>query len=176
LRYIMAMDRPAVIEVVDYDPAWAERFATERDVLLPTLRVWLAGEIEHVGSTAVAGLCAKPVIDILVPVHDLAASRPAIDPLERRHGYLYSPYRSDEMHWLCKPTPELRTHHVHMIPVTSRLYRERLAFRDALRADSALCRRYGDLKRQLARQHGHDREAYTEAKAPFIANVLRSIA
>jgi GrpB-like predicted nucleotidyltransferase (UPF0157 family) len=172
LRYTTVM---AVIEVVDYDPAWSERFATERDALLPTLRIWLAGEIEHVGSTAVAGLCAKPVIDILVPVHDLAGSRPAIDVLERWHGYLYAPYRSDEMHWLCKPAPDVRTHHVHLIPVTSRTYRQRLAFRDALRTDPALSQRYGELKRQLARQHPDDREAYTEAKAPFIAAVLRSI-
>jgi GrpB-like predicted nucleotidyltransferase (UPF0157 family) len=171
----MVMAPPAVIEVVDYDPAWPARFTTERDALLPTLCAWLAGEIVHVGSTAVAGLCAKPVIDIMIPVHDLEASRPAIAVLERRHGYLYWPYRSDEMHWLCKPAPDVRTHHVHLIPVTSRLYRERLAFRDALRADPALRRRYGELKRQLARQHAGDREAYTEAKAPFIADALRSI-
>jgi GrpB-like predicted nucleotidyltransferase (UPF0157 family) len=59
--------------------------------------------------------------------------------------------------------------------VTSPLYRERLAFRDALRADPVLCQRYGELKRRLAREHAGDREAYTAAKAPFITEVLRSI-
>lgn len=169
------MDSPVAIEVVDYDAAWPLRFASERDAVLPTLRPWLAGEIEHVGSTAVVGLCAKPVIDLLVPVHDLRSSRPAIAALEQRHAYLYWPYRSDEMHWLCKPAPEVRTHHAHLIPVTSPLYRERLAFRDALRADPVLCQRYGELKRRLAREHAGDREAYTAAKAPFITEVLRSI-
>jgi GrpB-like predicted nucleotidyltransferase (UPF0157 family) len=167
---------PLAVEVVDYEPAWPSRFAAERDALAPTLRPWLAGEIEHVGSTAVVGLCAKPVIDILVPIHDLAASRPAVAALEQHHGYLYWPYRADEMHWLCKPAPDVRTHHAHLIPVTSRVYRERLAFRDALRADPALRERYGELKRRLAREHAGDREAYTEAKAPFIAGVLQSIA
>jgi len=163
------------IDIVDHDPTWPAQFAAERDALMPTLRAWLAGEIEHVGSTAVAGLCAKPVIDMMIPVRDLVTSRPAISALERQHGYLYWPYRNDQMHWLCKPTPEVRTHHVHLIPVASPLYRERLAFRDALRGDPELRRRYGEFKRQMARVHADDREAYTQAKAPFIAEVLQSV-
>lgn len=163
------------IEIASYDPAWPTQFAAERDALQPALRDWLAGAIEHVGSTAVPGLCAKPVIDLLLPVRDLDASRPAITVLERDHGYLYWPYRTDEMHWLCKPSPELRTHHVHLIPVSSPVFRDRLRFRNALRDDPGLRARYAALKRQLARTCAGDREAYTAGKAPFIAEVLRGV-
>ncbi len=160
------------IEVVEYDPAWPERFAQERDVLNETIAPYLAGPIEHVGSTAVPGLCAKPVIDIMIPVHDLTHSRPAIALLERHHGYTHAPYKEDVMHWLCKPGEFERTHHVHMIAVSSELFRERLLFRDALRADAELRERYAALKWRLALEHPNDREAYTEAKGPFVRGVL----
>lgn len=174
VRYTADMTAAPALEIADYDPAWPARFAAERDALEPALRPWLAGDIQHVGSTAVPGLCAKPVIDLLIPVHDLAQSRAAVTVLERDHGYLYWPYRAGEMHWLCKPSPELRTHHAHLIPVSGPVYRDRLRFRDALRADPRLRARYGELKRQLARACAGDREAYTTGKAPFIAEVLRS--
>lgn len=77
------------------------------------------------------------------------------------------------MHWLCKPTEFFRTHHVHMIPAGSRLYEERLRFRDTLRSHPETRERYAILKRRLAREFRHDREAYTESKSPFIAEVLR---
>jgi len=115
------------------------------------------------------------VIDILVPVRELPTSRPAIAALERRHGYLYWPYESDEMHWLCKSAPDVRTHHVHLVPASSAAYHARLEFRDRLRADPELRRRYGELKRRLARECADDREAYTAGKAPFITDALRAV-
>ena len=81
-----------------------------RDVLQP----WLAGPIEHIGSTAVPGLAAKPVVDIMAGVESLDASRPAIAALERA-GYCYAPYRADTEHWFCKPSPQFRTHHLHLM-------------------------------------------------------------
>ena len=89
-------------------------------------------------------------------------------------GYCYYPYKPDQMHWFCKPTPAVRTHHLHLIPWKSQLWQERLAFRDALRMSPTLTEQYCNLKLSLAAQHGGDREAYTEAKAPFVASVLRS--
>ncbi|MEM9728154.1 MAG: GrpB family protein [Myxococcota bacterium] len=162
------------MEVVAYDPDWPNRFVEERDALFVTLEPWLAGEIEHVGSTAVPGLAAKPVIDIMVPVESLEESRPAIRLLEERHGYFHSAYKQDVMHWLGKPSQFVRTHHVHMVPSDSSLFQERLRFRDMLRADSSLRRRYESLKRRLASEFSKDREAYTRAKGPFIASALSS--
>ena len=164
----------APIEVVAYDVRWPEQFLCERDILCDALSGWLAGSPEHIGSTAVPGLAAKPVIDIMVPVHSLPAAVPAIEAA-KRIGYIYFPYKPEVMHWFCKPSPEVRTHHLHMVPIGSDLWVERLAFRDALRASTELSARYAGLKRALAIRHRNDREAYTEAKAPFIASVLRRV-
>ena len=162
-------DHPIQIEA--YDPIWPERFLDEAMSLEGAVREWAAGPIEHIGSTAVPDLCAKPVIDIMIPVFSLEDSKPALPVLER-FGYHYWPYKSDAMHWFCKPSELIRTHHVHMVPIESRLFRERLAFRDALRSDPAVREEYAELKRALARTHREDREAYTEAKGPFVQRVI----
>lgn len=164
-------DREAPVEVVPYDESWVEQFASEKAVLSQVLSPWLAGEIEHVGSTAIPGMPAKPVIDIMAPVRDLDASRPAIEAAASV-GYLYAAYKPDRMHWLCKPSPSHRTHHLHLVPMGSPLWRERLAFRDALREDPALAREYAELKQRLAASFRFEREAYTDAKRPFVARVL----
>ena len=161
----------AEIHVVAYDPAWPAMFEEERAALQQILAPWLAGSIEHIGSTAVAGLVAKPVIDIMAGVESLAASREAIAAAATL-GYRYAPYRTDVMHWFCKPDFSFRTHHLHLVPRGGALWRERIAFRDRLRADAAVARRYAELKQQLAKIHRLDREAYTDAKGPFIAEVL----
>jgi GrpB-like predicted nucleotidyltransferase (UPF0157 family) len=161
----------AAIEVIPYDPAWPAKFAYEHEILESLLARWLVADIEHVGSTAVPGLVAKPVIDILAPVESLEASRDAIQIVSAA-GYMYYPYKAEEMHWFCKPSPAHRTHHLHVVPRSSALWRDNLAFRDALRRDSALAANYGRLKLELARRFGHDREAYTDAKSFFIRSVV----
>ena len=161
----------APIRVLPYSADWPGLFASEKLVLRTALEPWLVAEIEHVGSTAVVGLSAKPVIDIMAPVRDLESSRHAIAAAQSL-GYCYYPYRPDQMHWFCKPSPAVRTHHLHLIPWRSQLWQERLAFRDVLRESSSLAQQYENLKLALAARHPLDREAYTEAKAPFIASVL----
>jgi GrpB-like predicted nucleotidyltransferase (UPF0157 family) len=161
----------APVELVAYDPGWPLQFAEEEGAIRRVLGSFVAGPIEHVGSTAISGVDAKPIIDIMIGVHDLATSR-GIVPLLAQIGYLYFPYRADEMHWFCKPSPAFRTHHVHAVPVGSRLWKDRLAFRDYLRRDGETAAAYVQLKRQLAASHRHDREAYTGGKGPFIAGVL----
>jgi len=161
------------VHVVPYDPIWPRRFAEERALLAEVLAPWLAGPIEHVGSTAVPGLAAKPVIDIMAGVASLEASRPAIEALAR-HGWCYFPYRTESMHWFCKPSPMARTHHLHLVPFGVALWVERLAFRDHLRTHPAVALEYAALKRELAERYRLDREAYTEAKGPFVARVVAS--
>ncbi len=164
----------APVHLASYDPAWPALFELERQLLSRTLCSWLIGPIEHVGSTAVVGLPAKPVIDIMAAVESLDASREALAAL-RNEGYQYAPYRADVMHWFCKPSFSVRTHHLHLVPYRSLLWTERIAFRDCLRSDPAVARDYAELKRRLAEVHRFDREAYTEAKSPFIARVLQSL-
>src|SRR4029434_10304091 len=91
----------APVEIVDYDASWPEGFLAERRVLEPVLKPWLTGAIEHVGSTAIAGMPAKPVIDIMAGVADLEVSRPAIEAVSKP-GYVCFPYRPDIMHSVCQ--------------------------------------------------------------------------
>lgn len=132
---------------------------------------WIVGDVHHVGSTAVPGLEAKPIIDILVGVGDLEQSRRCSEPLAGL-GYLYAPYLPEEMHWFCKPHPSQRTHHVHLVPVGAGRYADELTFRDRLRTDPQAAAEYAELKRGLARRFRHNREAYTEAKSAFIRRIL----
>lgn len=139
-------------------------------MLSDTLGRWLTGPIEHIGSTAVPGLAAKPVIDIMAGVESLESSRPAIAAAADL-GYCYCPYRPESEHWFCKPSVAFRTHHLHLVPCGTALWREALAFRDYLRAHPAIALEYEELKRILAQRHRLNREAYTEAKGPFIARI-----
>jgi GrpB-like predicted nucleotidyltransferase (UPF0157 family) len=165
----------ASVHIESYSNDWPGQFLSERDQLLEILTPWLVGPVEHIGCTSVPGLAAKPIIDMMAAVESLEKSRDAISALELI-GYCYAPYRGDVMHWLCKPRPEFRTHHLHLVPYASSLWLERLAFRDRLRADSRLAEEYATLKRDLARLHGNDREAYTDSKAPFIKRVVHGAA
>jgi GrpB-like predicted nucleotidyltransferase (UPF0157 family) len=162
----------ASVQIEPYDVTWPATFLAERELLASVLERWLAGPIEHVGSTAVPGLAAKPIIDIMAPVKDLESSRPALAELQKI-GYCYAPYKSDVIHWLCKPNPELRTHHLHLVPFKSDLWAERLAFRDLLATNPSVARDYVELKYRLAAAHRHDRDRYTEEKGPFIKTALR---
>ena len=165
----------ALIEIAEYDPRWVEAFQFERQVLCDTLAPWLVGMPEHIGSTAVPGLAAKPIIDIMAPVRSLEDSRAAI-AAAAGVGYVYFPYLPKVMHWFCKPSPSKRTHHLHLVPMASPLWIERLAFRDALRVDAHLRTEYRDLKLALAAKYRDDRDGYTDAKAPFIRRVLKRVA
>src|SRR5699024_2386077 len=102
---------------------------------------WLVSALEHVGSTAVPGMVAKLVIDIMGPVATLEASREAVAAASAL-GYIYWPYKAHEMHWFCKPSAAHRTHHLHLIPFNSRLWNERIRFRDTLRRDQSVATEY----------------------------------
>jgi GrpB-like predicted nucleotidyltransferase (UPF0157 family) len=159
------------ILLTPYQPQWPERFERERSALSEAIGPWVVGGIHHVGSTAVPGLTAKPIIDILVGVADLESSRGTMERLADIE-YLYAPYLDDRMHWFCKPHPARRTHHLHLVPVDSNRYLEELAFRDSLRADPGLAGEYSTLKQRLAQLFRNDRTAYTKAKSDFIGAAL----
>jgi GrpB-like predicted nucleotidyltransferase (UPF0157 family) len=168
------MSNDASVHIAPYDQEWPLRFEAERQLLVDAIGAWLvAGSIEHIGSTAIPGLDAKPVIDIMAGVESLDGSRAAL-PALGRHQYCYAPYRAEVMHWFCKPSPAQRTHHLHLVPLGSPLWIEQLAFRDYLRTHPDVAMEYAALKRRLAETHRCDREAYTKAKAPFVQRVLQN--
>jgi GrpB-like predicted nucleotidyltransferase (UPF0157 family) len=164
-------DLDAPIFIVSYDATWPRQFESERNLLGDLLAPWLAGPMEHIGSTAVPGMPAKPIIDIMAAVKDLDTSRGAIPILEAAK-YCYAPYRADVEHWFCKPKPSARTHHLHLVPYASRVWNETLMFRDRLRREPATARRYIALKLKLAQAHRTDRNAYTEGKTAFVLSVV----
>src|SRR5689334_10000058 len=162
------------VEVVDYDPAWQQSFADQRDRLTIRLTEWLAEPVEHVGSTAVPGLASKPIVDILAPVTSLIDAHAAVPLLEEdgsRH-WTSDPNSSWRL-WFLRPRPEARTHHLYLIQYDDPHTAELRAFRDVLGADDALRDGYEALKRSLGKEFRDDREAYTTAKARFVEDALR---
>ncbi len=161
------------IEIVDYDPRWPQRFALE-SARLRSLFAEPTLEIEHHGSTAVPGLAAKPVIDVLVAIESMArASRYAAVLVET--GYEPVDARDREI-WperivLVRREHRRRVCHVHLMlrghPVWARL----LAFRDYLQGHPEVAAEYAELKRSLAGALGQDRHAYMSAKGQFIERI-----
>jgi GrpB-like predicted nucleotidyltransferase (UPF0157 family) len=167
------MDQPIV--VVPYDPEWPRRFEAERVLLERVLAPWLEGGIHHIGSTAISGIAAKPIIDMMAGVRDLKDARAAFDPLGEE-SYLYAPHRPGIAHHFVKPSLRVSemTHGLHLTEPGSDLWRERLTFLDALRRDPKLSTEYEVLKLRLAEEHPRDSEAYTAGKREFVARVLQS--
>jgi GrpB-like predicted nucleotidyltransferase (UPF0157 family) len=165
------------VAIVPYDPRWPGRFRQERDHLWACLPRDLVKRIEHFGSTAVPGLAAKPIIDMLVEVADLEATRRRIAPLLEAQGYDYfwRPSWGDDTPpfyaWFIKRDDTgVRTHHIHMVEAHFEHW-DRLLFRDYLLRHPEVAREYGELKKRLAACHDGDRVAYTEAKTGFILDV-----
>jgi GrpB-like predicted nucleotidyltransferase (UPF0157 family) len=154
------------VELVEYDPTWAELFESERAVLAPVFDGRVLG-IEHIGSTSVPDLCAKPIVDVLVGLRELALTRDQIDAMERL-GYEYLGEHGLPGRLFFRKEP--RTHHVHVVEHGGEHWERQLTFRDALRSDAEERRRYDEFKRRLAAE-GHPRETYTEMKTPFIREV-----
>jgi GrpB-like predicted nucleotidyltransferase (UPF0157 family) len=168
----MANGADEPILILPYSASWPTAFEAERAALESAIGAWASGGIHHVGSTAVPGLAAKPIVDILVGVDDLPSSRACFSLLEPL-GYVHFPYLAEEMHWFCKPGPARRSHHLHLAPTNSARFADEICFRDLLRSDSELASRYARLKRELAARHRLDRDAYTEAKGEFVRAALR---
>ncbi len=157
--------RDAEVKIVEYDPGWPAVYQAERERLTPLLPPGV--KLHHFGSTAVPGLAAKPVIDMIALVDALDAP---IAALVARGGYQYpQAFNATLTHrrFLCYPTAAHRTHHLHLVDEPGELER-RLRFRDRLRANPVLAGEYVALKRALAERYSNDREAYTEAKSEFV--------
>ncbi len=162
------------IKIVAYEPEWPSLFVRERDRLEPVLGLWLMEPIEHIGSTVVPGLPAKPIIDMVAPIIDYATFHSALPALNQL-GWVHSPEPGDQAarKWsICFPDVAWRTHHLHVVEHRSTHWRDWLTFRDHLRAAPAAAAEYGRIKVRLASRDDRDRTAYRAGKAPFICGVL----
>jgi GrpB-like predicted nucleotidyltransferase (UPF0157 family) len=165
------------VAVVVYDPHWPEAFEEERIHLLSCLPHDLVRRIEHFGSTAVPGLPAKPIVDILVEVTSLDDTKQRIAPILEAQGYDYfwRPSWGDDTPpfyaWFIKRDRNgNRTHHIHMVEAQFEHW-ERLLFRDHLIEHPDIAQEYANLKMKLSDAHHSDRVAYTQAKSEFIRRV-----
>ena len=158
------------IIIHDYDPTWPDTFAMLRDRVAPALADILVA-IEHVGSTSVPGLAAKPIIDMDVVVPD-SAIPDAIARLEalgyRHRGDLGIPGRE-----AFERPPDTPAHNLYLCPPDNTALANHRAVRDHLRANPTEAHAYGELKKRLAREHADDMEGYVEAKSGFLLDVLR---
>jgi GrpB-like predicted nucleotidyltransferase (UPF0157 family) len=164
------------VEIQPYDVRWPSRFESERDWLIRRFpNEFLA--VEHFGSTAVPGLAAKPIIDVLAGVESMRVADELLPRLCEGGYDTSSEFNATlkDKRWLMRHADGKRTHHLHLVTYGEVVWRECLAFRDALRGDPALAARYGALKRELAALHGNDREAYTNAKTEFVQAVICSL-
>jgi GrpB-like predicted nucleotidyltransferase (UPF0157 family) len=155
-----------MILVAAYDPGWPAAFAAERERIAAALA---DVAIEHIGSTAVPGLPAKPIIDIAVGLSGAAGTDACVAALAAL-GYGREPAGDFEGRVFLR-RPGAPAYHLSLTPRGGAYWIEHLAFRDALRADPELARRYGRLKRRLAREHD-DAEAYTRAKTALVREAL----
>lgn len=164
------------IEIVDADPDWEAQGQRLCDTLQALLAPWLVGRIEHVGSTAIPGLPAKPIIDLQAAVAHLDASDSMAAVLSK-HDWHYVTPDLDRRPWrrfFVKINEGHRSAHLHIMTTDSARWHQQIAFRDALRADPSTTANYAALKRALAAEHGDDREAYSAAKYSFIQAVLNA--
>ena len=164
----------APVEVRPADPRWQRLGERLREELDGALAAWLSGPVEHVGSTAVPGLPAKPVLDLQAAVADFSCA-PAVAEVLAGSGWHLVPPELDVRPWrrfLVQALRDVRVAHLHLLLVGSERMTEQLAFRDALRADDSLRQRYATLKQALAAEHADDRETYTAAKTNFIRVAL----
>jgi GrpB-like predicted nucleotidyltransferase (UPF0157 family) len=164
----------AEVVVVEYNPLWPLLFEEERARIQGIINPWLES-VEHIGSTSVTGLGAKPVIDIMVGIRSLDDAPECIRRLETV-GYEYVPKHEailPERRYFHKgASTHARTHHLHMVEKTNVFWQRHLLFRDYLRAHAETALEYYELKRALAERFRFDRGAYTDAKTSFIEAVV----
>jgi len=157
--------------VADPDPAWPDHFEAEAARISAALPPGLLTRIDHVGSTSVPGLAAKPIIDIQLSLTTLAPREPYVEPIcELDYRWVLDPW-DDAHEYFSRDIDGVRSFHLHVCLTGSEWERRHLAFRDRLRADPDIASAYGELKRRLAAEHPRDTIGYTEAKTAFIEDV-----
>ncbi|MCE5336998.1 MAG: GrpB family protein [Desulfobacteraceae bacterium] len=167
------------IALKPYDPGWPDLFRAEKEHLEACLPKDLIGRIEHFGSTAVPGMTAKPVIDMLVEVRDLEETKTRIVPelISQGYDYFWRPTFGDDgppfYAWFIRRGPGKgeRTHHIHMVEAHFSEHWDRLLFRDYLIGHPEAAREYAEIKLRLAKAFPRDRAAYTRGKTEFVERV-----
>jgi GrpB-like predicted nucleotidyltransferase (UPF0157 family) len=159
------------LELSPYDSEWPVFFESERQRIQQAIGRFVLA-IEHVGSTSIAGLSAKPIIDMAIALRDYEDGLQCVEPLAEL-GYLYKGEHGIAGRHYFRTNDELVKVHIHMVEMSHPAWRDQSAFRDFLRCHPDATREYAALKQSLAATCGADREKYTEAKSEFVEDILR---
>lgn len=158
-----------VVRLVPYTGEWKRLFEEERTLLQTAIGQYVL-DIQHVGSTSIPGMVAKPILDIGIAVTSFEEARVCISPVEQL-GYEYKgEFGIPRRRYFVKGDP--RTHHIHMNEMGSLDWENQVLFRDYLMQHPESAEEYAALKMELAQRYSTDREAYLDGKAPFIERVL----
>ena len=165
------------VKLVQHNPQWKKLFKVEEKRLKEGFRDWILGydvEIKHIGSTAIPGINAKPIIDILIGVkskdkEDIHWTQGSLEKL----GYTLIPQACEEDKlFFALGNDARRTHHVHVTVYDNHYWKNDLMFRDYLRSHHDVAKKYDKLKKELSKRYSNDRTSYTKNKEPFIQSVL----
>lgn len=156
------------VHVVDYDSQWPKEFEKEKEKILELLKDEIRS-IEHVGSTALPGVAAKPTIDLMVGVYMLDVNDKVIKSLEGLGYRYFGEYSIPGRHFFRRGKPP--SHHIHWVETGSDFWETQLLFRDYMRAHPADAQKYEKLKKKLAKKYRDDRDKYTLAKTEFIVGI-----
>lgn len=171
--------KKGIVKVEKYNPQWQDEFNKEKENLKEIFGN-VAKSIEHVGSTSIVGLSAKPIIDIAIGVDNLEDINKVKEKVLKFSHYTIKENNADGEILMRRGTPvkegEIKpdyiTHFIHIMEINSLKYRETIAFRDFLRANKQVLKEYDNLKQKLAIKYENDRKAYFHAKNEFIKSVL----
>lgn len=163
------------VKLVPHNPQWEKLFKDEERRIKEGFHDWVLKyhiKIEHIGSTAISKIDAKPIIDILIGVRSLEDTSWTQGPLEQL-GYTFVPKAStrDKL-FFALGNDAKRTHYVHVVKYRGDRWKNDLIFRDYLRSHPDIAKKYNKLKRELSKKYSENRELYTRSKEPFIELVL----
>ncbi len=160
-----------VVRLVPYAPEWKDYFELEKVALQQALGSYIL-DIQHIGSTAIPGMPAKPIVDIAIAIVDFEEAKAYIPLIEKLNYEYKGEFGIPRRHYFVKGNPRL--FHIHMSEITSIEWQNTLLFRDYLRQHSDVAQEYARLKKELATKYPQDREAYLDGKTAFVEQVLQS--
>ncbi|WP_205665661.1 GrpB family protein [Anoxybacter fermentans] len=161
-----------IVKLHPYTNEWKRLYEEEKNLLWSSIGNYVV-DIQHIGSTSIPGIEAKPIIDIMVGVRNLEDGEKCVEFLEKL-GYEYKgEHGIPGRLFFAKGDSTMRTHHLHMVEWNSDFWRNHLLFRNYLRKHEDVAEEYLKLKRELAEKFAKDRDAYTAGKADFIQRVLK---
>ncbi len=169
------MDTGQVI-IVDYDPNWPQMYEQEKARIQDAIGEYLI-DIQHVGSTSIPGLSAKPIIDIMPIIRDIALIPYCVQPLESLDYAYFGENGISGRHYFRKPadiTSQPHTYHLHIVDKGHDQWAMMLLFREYMLLHPESVQQYDVLKRKLATKYDSDRVGYTNAKEPFVRSILRA--